>query len=68
MTVKELIKKLSTFPEDFPILLDGYEGGLDEIASIEPIRVAFNTNKSDFFGPHEEVSKTNPNAIHISRY
>jgi len=68
MTVKELMKHLSTFPQDLPVLVDGYEGGLDEVGHIEKVQVEFNVNDKNWLGPHEEVSKKRPNAVKISRY
>lgn len=35
-TVKSLIEKLKEFPEDMPVLVDGYEGGFDNIRVISP--------------------------------
>lgn len=34
MTAKELSEKLANLPPDMPVLVDGYEGGLDNINSV----------------------------------
>ena len=38
MTVGELIALLSEFPDDLPVVVDGYEGGL-EIPHVRPERI-----------------------------
>lgn len=57
MKVKELIEKLSTFPPNLPVYLDGYEGGVGDPGDIREVRVALDWNGRSgwYYGPHEVV-------------
>lgn len=52
----ELIALLAALPGDFPIMIQGYEGGLCDISEdkvvFEPF-VCLNRNEEGFEGPHE---------------
>lgn len=37
MTVSELIEKLKTFKQDLLVLVDGYEGGLDDLRVVDDV-------------------------------
>jgi hypothetical protein len=39
MKVKELIEKLSLFPQDLNVIVDGYEDGFDLVTSLSTIKV-----------------------------
>lgn len=41
MTVAELIEELRRFPQEFPVVIEGYEGGADDVnqLSIERLRL-----------------------------
>ena len=53
MTASELIKLLSKYPRDARVVLDGYEGGLDDVVDIEPIPLHENANPDiDYYGVH----------------
>ena len=43
-TVKSLIEELKKYPEDMPVLVDGYEGGFDNIHNIGPEEVFYEAN------------------------
>ena len=53
MKVSELIKKLKTLPEDYPVLLGGYEGGhyVPNLVLVETL--LRDVNKEWYYGPHE---------------
>jgi hypothetical protein len=39
MTVKELIKRLQQFDENLPVVVSGYEAGVDDIDHIELVKI-----------------------------
>ena len=59
MTVVELIEKLSIYPEDTLIVVDGYEEGFAEDIKVKRIRVALNKHGTDssVYAPHGRVDK-----------
>ena len=60
MTVKELIDELSKYPEDMRVLVNGYEGGFDDVSSIK--EGVFNANfyTEWYYGKHEKTDKRSP--------
>jgi hypothetical protein len=60
MTVKELILALQQFPENFKIVTQGYEGGLQEIKGICATKIVENYYSSDYMGEHEEKDNVYP--------
>jgi len=65
MTVQDLIDKLEKLDRNTLILIDGYEGGLTEIKSIDDGEIVLNYNKEPWYGPHEYIENTDhsyPNA------
>ena len=71
MTVGELIAKLQTFDPSLPVMVDGYEGGVDYPVEAKQIEVRLNVNEQDYYGAHEEDSfqtaKTRQLAVLIRR-
>jgi hypothetical protein len=73
-TVKDLVQKLSAFPPNLPVFVEGYEGGFSDIGSIKQISVVLDKYKEEWMGPHEEdadskdlgivlLRSPNPNAL-----
>jgi len=54
MNVKDLIEKLKTFPEDSLVLVQGYEGGYDDIIRLEEKRVIENPQHEDWYGKYDD--------------
>ena len=56
MTVAELIAKLQEMPQDARVVVNGYEGGLDDLETVELIEIVVGLNESygGLFGPHEK--------------
>jgi len=65
MTIKDLIEKLKTLPQDIPIVTDGYEGGLDTILDIKLINIEKNKNQASWYGFYEEVEENIQNAVYL---
>lgn len=60
MTVGELIAKLQTFDPALPVMVDGYEGGVDYPRVTEEVKnVVLNQQSDWFYGRHEEGSSLN---------
>lgn len=55
MTVQQLIEELQKFDPKLPIISRGYEGGMLDIDSVTPTRIALNVNTAWYYGPHELV-------------
>ena len=56
MTVKELIQMLEAYPNDLRVVVNGYEGGFDDITPdrIFVIQIQLDVGTKDWEGQHEE--------------
>ena len=54
MTVSELIAQLQQYPEDMRVIVDGYEGGYDDIKSVHTIPIMVNVNDQSYMGSHDD--------------
>ena len=62
ITVGQMIEALSRFDPGLPVLVSGYEGGLDDMDERSP-RVTLahlNTETNSYWGAHEECDVTRP--------
>ena len=57
MTVKELKAQLEKYPPNIHVVVNGYEGGWDDInpESISKKEVLLNFSKESYYGKHEEL-------------
>ena len=55
MKVKELIEKLQRYDSEQMVVINGYEGGDDEIKEVKEIKLKLNVNKAWYYGKHEIV-------------
>ncbi len=58
MTVTELMKKLSEFPGDMDVLVNGYETGFDHIKTVCLQKVTMRKDGDWFNGEFDEVDKS----------
>jgi hypothetical protein len=57
MTVGELIAKLQEFDQDMMVVVDGYEGGVDELRHVQTASIALGYNVEGwYYGDHEMVT------------
>jgi hypothetical protein len=57
LKIKELIEKLAQLDEEMLVMVNGYEGGLNELKTIEIKDVALDVNDDDSYeGPHEDLN------------
>ena len=56
MTIGELIRILQTYPQDTRVVVDGYEGGFDDIVPerISVVKIQLDVGTEDWEGQHEE--------------
>jgi hypothetical protein len=65
MTKAELIEALNEYPDDIMIVIPGHEGGRKEVEWAEGIKLKLNVNTVWYYGPHEEESDGDTDAIYI---
>ena len=53
MTVQELINQLQNYPKNMPVVVGGYEGGCDDVDTLDEVKVDLNVNTEWFYGAHE---------------
>ena len=54
MTVRELLELLQGYPADLRVVVDGYEGGYDDLSprQISAVRITLNTGVNGWEGRH----------------
>jgi hypothetical protein len=52
MDIKELINELQKYPSDMPVIVEGHEGGYDDISEIKEVSVILNHNDEWYLGRH----------------
>lgn len=65
MKVRELIEELKRHDPEKPVVVDGYEGGCDDVSLVEEIRLNLNVNTEVYFGKHEQGDAGECPAIRI---
>mgnify|MGYP001557849411 CR=1 FL=1 len=54
MLVKDLITELQKVNPDYPVMINGYEGGVSEGFTLRIISVNRNKNTAWYYGEHDE--------------
>lgn len=58
MTVAGLIDCLKTMPQDLMVVVNGYEGGVNELKDPIPVvHLVLNVNTAWYYGRHEESNE-----------
>ena len=56
MKVRELIERLQEFDGDLPVVLPGYEDGVNDVDAVKQVEIALNVNPDSWvYGAHEEI-------------
>lgn len=55
MKVKELVEKLQKLDQDAMVIVSGYEGGYDEVDTVEKKEIALNAHTSWYYGKHDDA-------------
>jgi hypothetical protein len=63
MIVKELIEKLQALDPQLPALVNGYEGGCNDVSYISQIDIIRDVNNEWYYGAHENVKNLHENVI-----
>ena len=58
-TVAELIKELEQFPQDLPVLVNGYEDGFENIVKLERIKFEHKADSPYWSGEFQETEQQN---------
>ena len=53
MTVEKLINALQQFDPKLRVIMRGYEGGVDDIGSLQDLQIALNVHDAWYYGKHE---------------
>jgi hypothetical protein len=53
-TIAELIEKLREFPQDARVIVNGYEGGYEDVTGVNAIPIKLNVHTEDYYGPHDD--------------
>lgn len=59
MKVSELIETLSSLDPDSDVVVNGYEGGYCDVASVKPIALLCNVHEEWYYGAHERDDEFN---------
>ena len=56
LTIGALIRLLSEYPPNLRVVVDGYEGGYDDLSvrQLQRIRIALGVGEEDWFGDHDD--------------
>ena len=57
MNVMDLIKELQRLDGDSMVIINGYEGGVNEVNTLERVVVALNIHTEGWLGSHEIIGK-----------
>ena len=55
MDVGELTDILRGYPDDLPVVLDGYEGGYGDNIEFKIIQIVRNVHEETYYGPHDDA-------------
>lgn len=65
VTIEQLINELKKYPQDYHVLVDGYEGGLDAILSTKEIGVKYDESKAWYYGAFDEDVGSDIKAVRL---
>ncbi len=54
MIVSELIILLNTFDKSLPVVIRGYESGVNDVSRVIPVYIERNAHTEDYYGQHEQ--------------
>jgi hypothetical protein len=64
MKVKELIEKLQACDPEHMVIVDGYEGGVNEAGYVETKKIALNVSEKWYYGAHDTNADDYPDHEH----
>lgn len=63
MTVAELIRNLQALgieKQDLPVVVRGYEGGVNDVVELTPIEIVRDANAAGYYGQHAKFELDEP--------
>ena len=63
ITLKELIQILKKFPEDLPVLVDGYESGFEHFYSPNIQKLKYEPENRHFDGEYQRIDNKHEKSI-----
>ena len=66
LTVRQLIDRLQTYPDDLPVVVQSYEEGYDPVTQIETIAVRQRANREWYVGVYEQSDSGDETALLVS--
>jgi hypothetical protein len=55
--VKELREKLAEYQDDMRVVVNGYEGGVDDDLTVVEVRLKLNVHNEWYYGDHEILTE-----------
>jgi hypothetical protein len=55
MNVKELREKLAEYPDDMRVVLNGYEGGVEDVETVDEVILKLNIHNKWYYVSHEVI-------------
>ncbi len=55
MNVGQLIEILKNYPQDLRVVVRGYEGGYNDVAIFEKLKIVLDYHSEWYYGKHEDV-------------
>ena len=55
MNVGQLIEILKNYPQDLRVVVRGYEGGYNDVAIFEKLKIVLDYHSAWYYGKHEDV-------------
>lgn len=69
MKVKHLILRLQECDPEAMVVVDGYEGGVSELANVQDsVLVDLNVNHESYYGEHEITTGGDTPAVYLPRH
>lgn len=65
MKVKDLITLLSQMPADADVIIEGYEGGVDDVVKVELVTIKKDVNNKWYYGRHVIDEDGDTQAVYI---
>jgi hypothetical protein len=69
MTVGQLIEKLQACDPELMVVVNGYEGGVNEAENAAQVKIRSNVNTKWYYGTHDVICNEDPfdcEAFHIN--
>jgi hypothetical protein len=67
MKVIDLLRLLSQMPMDADVVVEGYEGGVDDVINVKLVKIKKDVNVDWYYGRHEIDDDGDTQAVFIQR-